>query len=291
MVSQIRISAVFVAIASATVLSVGLGLSNARSAGAQVPTVSVTLVHDGVETRVDSSATDVAGFLIEQHLTVEPDDYLSMLPQAPIENGSRIEIGTAKDVLLHVNGNYVALHTGAPTVAAALLAAGVRLNPHDEVMPALDAPVGSQISVVHVRTWTKTERVAVPGGVRAYTYRYVQRDRNTPARTLAWSKVLHLQSPDNLTRSALRMIATAYVPWCPGCSGITKTGLRAGRGIVAVDPNVIPLGSKLFIPGYGHAIAGDTGGAIVGSRIDLGFDDYGTAMQFGRREITVYVLR
>jgi len=65
---------------------------------------------------------------------------------------------------------------------------------------------------------------------------------------------------------------------------------RAGHGIVAVDPGVIPLGTKLYIPGYGFAIAGDTGGAIVGHRIDLGFDSLNDAMEFGRRPVKVYTL-
>jgi 3D (Asp-Asp-Asp) domain-containing protein len=87
------------------------------------------------------------------------------------------------------------------------------------------------------------------------------------------------------------MIATAYTASCGGCDGMTAIGRRAGRGIVAVDPRVIPLGTRLYIPGYGPAIAGDTGGSIVGRRIDLGFDSVRDAMLFGRRDITVYKLK
>lgn len=93
------------------------------------------------------------------------------------------------------------------------------------------------------------------------------------------------------TESTLQMIATAYTAGCAGCSGITASGRPAGHGIVAVDPSVIPLGTKLYIPGYGLAIAGDTGGAIRGNRIDLGFDSYRDALIFGRREVTVYRLK
>jgi len=88
----------------------------------------------------------------------------------------------------------------------------------------------------------------------------------------------------------MSMVATAYTASCYGCSGTTATGQHAGHGIVAVDPQVIPLGSHLYIPGYGHAIAGDTGGAIHGNRVDLGFNSNADAMQFGRRSIIVYVL-
>jgi uncharacterized protein YabE (DUF348 family) len=95
----------------------------------------------------------------------------------------------------------------------------------------------------------------------------------------------------HFARTALHMIATAYTAGCYGCSGITASGTRAGFGVIAVDPSVIPLGTKLFIPGYGRAIAGDTGGAIHGHRIDLGMNTVSEAMRFGRRAVTVYVLR
>ncbi len=87
--------------------------------------------------------------------------------------------------------------------------------------------------------------------------------------------------------SALRMIATAYI----GGGGYAANGSRAGFGIVAVDPALIPLGTKLFIPGYGKAVAGDTGGAIHGHRIDLGMNRLADAVNFGTRAIKVYVLR
>jgi 3D (Asp-Asp-Asp) domain-containing protein len=95
----------------------------------------------------------------------------------------------------------------------------------------------------------------------------------------------------HLAGSAIHMIATAYTAGCYGCSGITASGLRAGFGIIAVDPSVIPLGTKVFIPGYGRAIAGDTGGAIVGNRVDLGMNHLADALRFGRRAMTVYVLK
>lgn len=75
----------------------------------------------------------------------------------------------------------------------------------------------------------------------------------------------------------LRVYATHYDSKCPGCNETTAIGLRAGKGVIAVDTKVIPLRSKVYIPGYGVAVAGDTGGAIKGNIIDLGFDDAQTA--------------
>lgn len=91
-------------------------------------------------------------------------------------------------------------------------------------------------------------------------------------------------------REMMTMTATAYLPTDGGGHGITASGMRARYGVVAVDPAVIPLGTRLFIPGYGLAVAADTGGDIVGNRIDLVMEDYSSAMAFGRREVDVYVL-
>lgn len=86
------------------------------------------------------------------------------------------------------------------------------------------------------------------------------------------------------------MEATAY-----SGGGLTAMGtavVRNPNGIstVAVDPNVIPLGSKLYIPGYGFAIAADTGGAIKGHRIDLYMNTEAECNAFGRRQVTVYLV-
>lgn len=71
----------------------------------------------------------------------------------------------------------------------------------------------------------------------------------------------------------MRVYATHYDSRCLGCNAWTAIGMRAGKGVIAVDPKVIRLRSKVYIPGYGMAVAGDTGGAIKGNIIDLGFDD------------------
>jgi 3D (Asp-Asp-Asp) domain-containing protein/peptidoglycan hydrolase CwlO-like protein len=91
------------------------------------------------------------------------------------------------------------------------------------------------------------------------------------------------------------LTATAYYAFGSGGNdingnGITATGLRARKGIVAVDPRIIPLGTKLFIPGYGEALAADTGGWIKNDRIDLCFESLEECFRFGRRKIKVYLV-
>lgn len=92
----------------------------------------------------------------------------------------------------------------------------------------------------------------------------------------------------------LEMVATAYDPsprTIPGTTGRTATGLRAGFGVVAVDPRVIHLGTLLYVEGYGFAIAADTGGAIKGRRIDLCYNARSTALRFGRHKVRVHIFR
>jgi peptidoglycan DL-endopeptidase CwlO len=69
--------------------------------------------------------------------------------------------------------------------------------------------------------------------------------------------------------------------------GRTATGLPVGPGIVAVDPAVIPLGTRMSIPGYGEAVAADTGGAVQGMTIDLWFPTLAQALAWGRRTVTI----
>lgn len=103
----------------------------------------------------------------------------------------------------------------------------------------------------------------------------------TSGATLSYSKVLN-------------MSATAYTTGYDGVGTITATGTTVRHGTVAVDPKVIPLGSRLYIVAsngsvvYGMAVAEDTG--VRGNRIDLYHDTYNQCINFGRRDCTVYVL-
>ncbi|MCQ4935643.1 MULTISPECIES: G5 and 3D domain-containing protein [Anaerotignum] len=91
-------------------------------------------------------------------------------------------------------------------------------------------------------------------------------------------------------QKAISAKVTAYTPFDAGCNGITATGTTATKGVVAVDPRVIPLGSKVYVPGYGVATAEDTGGAIKGNRIDVCYETKNEAFSWGVQNVTVYVL-
>lgn len=88
--------------------------------------------------------------------------------------------------------------------------------------------------------------------------------------------------------------ATAYTAYCSGCSGITKTGINLRKNpnlkVIAVDPRVIPLGTKVYVEGYGYAIAGDTGSAIKGNKIDVFFPKQSQALNWGRKKVKIKIL-
>ncbi len=89
--------------------------------------------------------------------------------------------------------------------------------------------------------------------------------------------------------------ATAYTAYCNGCSGRTATGfdLRANPNakIIAVDPRVIPLGTKVYVEGYGYAVAADTGGAIKGNKIDVFMSSKADAYRWGRKKVKIKILQ
>ncbi len=91
-------------------------------------------------------------------------------------------------------------------------------------------------------------------------------------------------------KKKMEMHTTAYTPYDGGGQGHTALGNIAGKGHAAVDPDVIPLGSLIFIEGYGYALADDIGGAIQGDIVDVGVETLEQAYQWGSRDVTVYVV-
>ncbi|MER2108908.1 MAG: LysM peptidoglycan-binding domain-containing protein [Solibacillus sp.] len=91
------------------------------------------------------------------------------------------------------------------------------------------------------------------------------------------------------------MEATAYTAYCTGCSGITANGTDIRENpnlkVIAVDPNVIRLGTKVWVEGYGEAVAADTGGAIKGNRIDVFIPNEADAYEWGRKNVEVKILK
>jgi len=113
-------------------------------------------------------------------------------------------------------------------------------------------------------------------------------------RLLLLNKHNNIEKTFDLSKAKrMKMIATAYYPgdplaWRDGT--VTFLGQKMQRGIVAVDPKIIPLRTRLYISGYGYGYAGDTGSAIIGNRIDLGVNNAQEEKSWMHREVIVYIL-
>ncbi|MCM3712135.1 3D domain-containing protein [Sporosarcina luteola] len=103
------------------------------------------------------------------------------------------------------------------------------------------------------------------------------------------------RSDDDNVVKEITVSASAYTANCNGCSGITSTGINLKRNpdakVIAVDPSIIPLGTKVYVEGYGYAIAGDTGGAIKGNKIDVFFPSKSEAFKWGRKDVKIKILK
>lgn len=113
-------------------------------------------------------------------------------------------------------------------------------------------------------------------------------------RLLLFDKSGNIEKIYDLSKAKkMKMIATAYYPgdplaWRDGT--ITFLGEKMERGIIAVDPNVIPLRTRLYVPGFGYGFAGDTGSAIKGNRVDLGVNNVEEEKPWMHRKVKVYIL-
>jgi 3D (Asp-Asp-Asp) domain-containing protein/LysM repeat protein len=118
---------------------------------------------------------------------------------------------------------------------------------------------------------------------------------NTQNTTSAASKQEDNESDESPQGKTVSVKATAYTADCAGCSGITSTGVDLNANpnakVIAVDPNVIPLGSKVHVEGYGYATAADIGGAIKGNRIDVHVPTKDEAYNWGvRNDVKVTIV-
>ncbi|MEN2465112.1 3D domain-containing protein [Ornithinibacillus sp. JPR2-1] len=98
---------------------------------------------------------------------------------------------------------------------------------------------------------------------------------------------------NQVSEKTLTVTATAYTANCKGCSGTTHTGIdliaNPDTKVIAVDPSVIPLGSVVYVEGYGYAIAGDIGSAIKGNKIDVFVPTRAEALKWGVRRVKVTI--
>jgi len=298
-------------------------------AGASVAAAqkSVTLQVDGTEIRARTLARTVGDFLKSRGVVLLDKDEVTPSPDAPLLNGTVVTVSRAQDVCIAVDGKEMAARTRALTVREALADCGVVLGREDEVSPAVDAPVaaGMVILVTRVQTDELVEEVPLGFGVqKKYTvtlpagatrvaregsegrerrvWRVIYRDGRETGRLLASREVVVpptdelllvgsgmtvSRGGENIRYAECReMLASGYTY----TGRATASGVAPYYGVAAVDPAVIPMGTRLYVDGYGYATALDVGSSIVGNRIDLFFETRAEALEWGLRWVKVYVL-
>lgn len=288
---------------------------------------SITIEADGKTVEVSTFAGTVGEVLAEEGIKASPEDVVIPGIDEKLKEGMSIQIKRAFTVKIFSDGKEYTVKTQPDTVANVLAKASISIGEKDKVEPGLNTYIGAPEQVIVTRVNQKTveeirtiafETVSrkdpnLPVGQK----KILQQGENGQEKivttlTIENGKVVSKKTTSTVIKPAkpqivltgsmliasrggvefaytrkLRMLATAYTH----TGNMTAMDTKPRVGVTAVDPDIIPLGSRLYIEGYGFARAEDTGGSIQGERIDLFMDSRVEANRFGRRWVTVYVLK
>lgn len=228
----------------------------------------VSILADGRTITMNTTHTSPEYILSRAGVKLSADDEFHL--EKIDEKNTKITVYRAVPVTVSYNGQKKEVMTSKQTVGDALIELGYNLEDVEAAL-GLDTKIQENLDIAVKDSDVKMQALA-------------------KAQAEQWMPKVQTESGQAFYRDVYTMEATAYLPTDGNGAGITATGIAAVRGVVAVDPDVIPLGSRVYIPGYGTAIAADTGGAIRGGRIDLCMESYGEAINFGRRNVEVYIL-
>ncbi|MDI6605317.1 MAG: G5 domain-containing protein [Thermoanaerobacteraceae bacterium] len=290
----------------------------------------VTVVDDGKSTVVTTFQNTVKDLLNDKHIALRREDLVLPSLDSKLRQGMKITIKRAFPITIHVDGKNRILYTAAPKLKDVLKENKIVLGSYDKISMPIDSSTYKGMDVVITRvkeklltqeedipfsTETKTNDDMLRGqtnviqegqtGKKQITLKLIYEDGKEVARNVVnetilqnpVTKIVQVGTLGLITtsrgesfryREMKTMVATAY-DYSTG--SITATGAWVRRGIVAVDPNVIPIGTRLYIEGYGPAVAADTGGAIKGNIIDVFFPSSEESCNWGRRTVNVYILK
>lgn len=287
----------------------------------------VIIREEDKKVEVSTFAKTVEELLVNKNIVLEPEDVVMPSPDTKLRKGMQITIKRAFPVKITVDGKEIIVKTQPNAVVNLLTKAKIDLSEKDKIQPALCDYISKndEITITRVDQRVTTEIKTIPyeivsrkdfnlplgekkvtqkgeeGQEEVKTIEIFENGKVVSATTE--SRILKAPKPQIVLTGTVqlasrggvdfsytekrRMMATAYTH----TGNRTATGTTARVGAVAVDPKVIPLGSKLYIDGYGFARAEDTGGAIKGDRIDLFLNTAEETKRFGRRWVTVYILK
>ena len=288
---------------------------------------TVTIMVDGEEQQVKTYASTVADVLREHDITLEPEDQLEPQLSFRLKDGQTITVQRAVPVTLLADGEVREIKTLAGTVSDLLVEQEVELGNEDLVLPEVATTVTGDmtIKVVRVQTAMEEKEVAIPfnsrrnntpslnkgetrvaqvgkNGMEIQKWQVAYHDGQEVGRDLITKEtivapvdqVVQVGTLQTISRGGqelrytrtLDVTATAY----------TYTGRNTASGVpprvggVAVDTSVIPMHTRMYVEGYGYAVALDRGGAIKGNKIDVFLETSSEARRWGVKRVKVYVL-
>lgn len=242
----------------------------------------ITLTVGGKQQKIWSTSTTVADFLKEQNIQLNPLDKVQPAPTTTLTKNTNVKVVKIEKVTDVVEEpiafNIVEQKDNSLARGSKRIVQrgeeGKRQKQFEVILEN-----GKEVSRKLVRTVTMKE----------------SKSQIVAVGTKAPAHAVQVSRGSGANAKEFYVTATAYTASCSGCSGKTATGynLRSNPGakVIAVDPSIIPLGSKVYVEGYGYAVAADTGSSITGNKIDVFFSDKSKAYQWGRKRVKIRVLR
>lgn len=307
-----------------------LVLSSVNFLGFATAPKKITVVADGHTIALTTRALTVKGALEEAGIVLANADGYELVNKSKLEDGAQIKVLRAVPVKVWKAGRTTEYAIGRSTVKEVLNAldinyqgykvypsldskatSGMTINLVDEKAELVTKveEIPYEVQIKNNDNMPRGRRTVItPGqkGQARVTSRVVnvgerQFNREVSKEIIAPSvpEVVEVGTGANMLETSRgfvrykqvrQMEATAYTLAEGNGDGVTSIGIVPYHGIIAVDPRVIPYGTKVYIPGYGFAMAGDCGGAIKGNRIDLFMTSYNQAIQWGRRTVDMYIL-
>lgn len=283
----------------------------------------IKLIVDGEATTCVTKSFTVEEFLEEENHDLRKEDVLSLDPEVVLNDGMEIKISKAVPFTVQADGTSKELRAVPQTVGDALAYHNVPLGADDKVTPALDKPLTEDMEITINRITFETKEVTedipyktkikndsslpvgtkkvVKKGVKGQarvTYRYMYSDGELVKKKAISRKVIDKPKQKLVAKSTQKTIkGKAYKKsftvkaYSYSGGGRTAMGTSARVGAIAVDPSVIPLGTRVYVEGYGFAKAEDTGGNIKGKTIDVYKNTPGESSSWGVRHVKIYILQ
>lgn len=288
---------------------------------------NITLIIDGEVTAVNTTKATVAELLEQEGIYLYPEDEISVSPDSKLEHTQTINITRSFDIYVNVDGENLSLRSVPITAGEVLEKLNITLSQLDEVSLSLDqlisqtqtinvARINERYGAVREAIAPSVERredytlekgitkVVTSGkdGVRENTVKVTEKDGVEVSREIVKSVVIVEPTPEVIAygvlsvasrggvsftfSKAMIVTATAYTH----TGSCTASGLNPRVGMIAVDPDLIPLGTKVYVENYGFAVAADVGSSIQGNRIDVFLDTERACKQWGRQTVKIYIL-